>query len=123
LRLLAPDALEARIHEFAPELSKGLGVEFDGARVTPELVDARIPDVGDVKLARISVLHLRGALPANAKEFRWSLARELGDNVLRIRERDRDDMVSIWLKNGEWSDPFVFGRGIRPRSAAQVASQ
>jgi HupE/UreJ protein len=68
-------------------------------------------------------VRFRGQLPAGAKEFRWSLARELGDNVLRIREAGRDETVSIWLKNGEWSDPFVFGKGVRPRPSAQVAAQ
>src|SRR5437899_1457483 len=35
LRLLSPDALSERVHEFAPELIKGLAVEFDGERATP----------------------------------------------------------------------------------------
>jgi len=123
LRLLQPDALEARLKHFAPELARGLAVEFDGKRAAPDLAGASIPEVGDVKLARISVLRFRGQMPAGAKEFRWSFARELGDNVLRIREAGRDEMVSIWLKNGEWSDPFVFGKGVRPRSASQVTAQ
>ena len=123
LRQLPADALAARIRHFAPVLAKGSTAEFDGVRAAPELIDTRVPDVGDVKLARISVVRLRGVVPPGAKEFRWSMSRELGDNVLRIREAARDGMVSLWLKNGEWSDPFVFGKGMRPRSAAEVASQ
>jgi hypothetical protein len=123
LRLLQPDALEARLRNFAPELVRGLAVEFDGTRAAPEFAGAGIPEVGDIKLARISVLRLRGTMPAGTKEFRWSMSRELGDNVLRIREAGRDETVSIWLRNGEWSDPFVFGKGVRPRSAAQVTAQ
>jgi len=123
LRQMAPEALLARVREFAPELIKGLAVEFDGTRSTPELVDAAIPETGDVKVARISVLHLRGTVPPGAREFRWSYSRELGDNVLKVKESGRDDIASVWLKNGEWSDPFVFGKGIRPRTAAQIALQ
>jgi hypothetical protein len=123
LRLLQPDALEARLRNFAPELVRGLAVEFDGTRAAPEFAGAGIPEVGDIKLARISVLRLRGTMPAGTKEFRWSMSRELGDNVLRIREAGRDETVSIWLRNGEWSDPFVFGKGVRPRSATQVTAQ
>ena len=123
LRAAPPDTLHGRVHEFAPALIKGLALEFDGVRATPELIDARIPDVGDVKLARISVLRLRGPIPAGTKELRWSFSRDLGDNVLRVRESGRNELVSIWLRNGEWSDPFVFGRGFRPRGTAQVALQ
>ena len=122
LRQLPPEALGARLREFAPELVGGLAVELDGARTAPEFAEAAIPEAGDVKLARLSVVKLRGTMPAGAKEFRWSMAASLGDNVLRIREAGRDETVSIWLKNGEWSDPFVFGKGVRPRSAGAVAA-
>ncbi|MEO7762168.1 MAG: HupE/UreJ family protein [Casimicrobiaceae bacterium] len=123
LRQLPPNALNAKVHEFAPELIKGLAIEFDGVRATPTLVDAKTPEVGDIKLARISVLHLRGQIPAGARDFRWSYSRELGDNVLRLRESGRDETASVWLRNGDWSDPYVFGEGIRPRTAMQVAQQ
>ena len=123
LRQLAPETLQEEVRKFAPDLIKGLAVEIDGERVAPEFIDAKIPEVGDAKLARISVLHLRARLPASAKEFRWSYSRELGDNVLRLRESGKNETVSVWLRNGEWSDPYVFGKGIRPRTALQVAAQ
>jgi len=123
LRQDPPETLKARIREFAPDLVQGLAIEFDGHRATPEVVGADVPDVGDIKLARISVLHLRGTIPPGAKEFRWSMSRELGDNVLRLKEAARDEMASVWLKNGDWSDPYVFGEGIRPRSAGEVFAQ
>ena len=123
LRRLSADLLEKKIDEFAPALIKGLSVEVDGARVTPELVEVRIPETGDTKLARISTLHLRGSIPPVAKEFRWSLNRDLGDNVLRLREKGRNETASVWLKSGEWSDPYVFGAGLRARGALEVAAQ
>src|SRR5262249_3467170 len=123
LRQDPPDTLQQRIREFATELVKGLAVEFDGQRATPELVSADIPEVGDINLARISVVHLRGTILPDAKEFRWAMSRELGDNVLRLKEAGRDEMASVWLKNGDWSDPYVFGQGIRPRSAGEVFAQ
>ena len=83
----------------------------------------RIPETGDTKLARISTLHLRGSIPPDAKEFRWSLNRDLGDNVLRLREKGRNETASVWLKSGEWSDPYVFGAGLRARGALEVAAQ
>jgi len=123
LRQDPPDVLRSRVREFAPELIRNLAVEFDGKRVTPELTGADIPEVGDIKLARISVLHLRGAIPPGAREFRWSLARELGDNVLKLTESGRSETASLWLKNGEWSDPYVIGKGVRQRGAIEIAAQ
>jgi len=123
LRTLPPVELEARLRQFAPELAKGLMAEFDGVRAVPELQGAAVPPVGDVKLARISTLRLEGAMPPGARDFRWSYAREFGDNVLKLREAGRDGVASAWLRNGEWSDPYVFGKGIQPRTALEVAAQ
>ena len=126
LRQLEPSGLDARLREFAPVLLRGIAIEADGTRVVPELVDAKIPDIGDVKNARISVVHLRGALPAGAKEFRWSMSRELGDNVLRLRDASGASAAtsaSTWLRNGEWSDPYVIGVGLRTRGVAEVVAQ
>ena len=144
LRQLDRSALDARLREFAPELIRGIAIDVDGDRVVPELVDARISDVGDVKVARISVVHLRGALPPGAKEFRWSMSRELGDNVLRLREGRASSTssaptqssstesstasssapsASTWLRNGEWSDPYVIGVGLRTRGVTEVVAQ
>jgi hypothetical protein len=123
LRTLPPLELAARARAFGPELVKGLGINFDGDRVETQLAGVDVPPVGDTKLARISVLHLQGMLPKGAREFRWSYPREFGDNVLKLREAGREEVSSVWLKNGEWSDPYVFGQGIRQRSALEVAEQ
>jgi hydrogenase/urease accessory protein HupE len=125
LRALEAAALEERVRAFAPELARGIAIDIDGVRIVPDLVDVRIPETGDVKVARISVLHLRGELPAGAKEFRWSMNRELGDNALRLREvrEGSTTTASTWLSNGEWSDPYVIGQGLRARSTAEVIAQ
>lgn len=123
LRALPPAELKQKLEAFAPEWIKGMALEFDGARVTPSLVSADVPPVGDIKTARFSTVRLRGAVPSGAREFRWSYAAEFGDNVLKVREAGREQVASLWLKSGEWSDPYVLGEGIRPRSALQVAAQ
>ena len=40
-----------------------------------------------------------------------------------LREAGREQMASVWLKNGDWSDPYGFGVGLRPRTTLQVALQ
>ena len=123
LRALAPAELKKRFEEFSPELLQGMAVEFDGERAQPTLAAVEVPEIGDQKLARISTIRLAGALPPNVREFRWSYSKEFGDNVLKLREAGRDEVASVWLQRGEWSDPYVFGQGIQPRSAPQVAAQ
>jgi hypothetical protein len=123
LRALPPAELKRQFEEFLPELLPGLAVEFDGERVQPATTAVEIPEVGDQKIARISTIRLAGTLPAGAREFRWSYSKEFGDNVLKLREAGREEVASAWLQRGEWSDPYVFGQGIQPRSAAQVAWQ
>ena len=44
LRQLSSSALEEKIHEFAPELAKGLAIEIDGERGTPKLIEARVDE-------------------------------------------------------------------------------
>lgn len=123
LRALTPVGLKKEFETFSPDFIAGLALEFDGLRAEPKLVSVEIPDVGDLKLARIGTLRLEGVLPPGAREFRWAYAREFGDNVLRLKEAGREEIASVWLQNGEWSDPYVFGKGIQPRTAAQVSTQ
>jgi hydrogenase/urease accessory protein HupE len=97
--------------------------EFDGARVTPSFTAVEVPATGDTQLPRLSTLRLDGQLPPGAREFRWSYARAFGDCVLKLREAGREQGVSVWLKGGEWSDPYVLGEGLRPRSVFEIAAQ
>jgi hydrogenase/urease accessory protein HupE len=123
LRALPPAALKARLQKFAPDLLKGMGVEFDGERIEPVIAVVDVPAVGDLKVARISTITLEGRMPNNAREFRWSYAREFGDSVLKLRETGREGEANVWLRGGDWSDPYVFGKGLSPRTKLQVAGQ
>lgn len=123
LRELAPAELEGQVRKFIPEWLKGLAAELDGVRVEPTVAAIEIPALGDPRLARISIIRLAGAMPDGGREFRWSYAREFGDNILKVREPGRESVTSVWLRNGEWSDPYVVGVGIQPRTALQVAAQ
>lgn len=123
LRALSPAELKLRFDEFSSDFVKGLAIELDGQREEPKAAAVEIPPVGDLKVARISTIRISGSLPANFHELRWSYAREFGDNVLRIREAGRQDTAAVWLRAGEWSDPYVMGAGIKPRTAWEVALQ
>ncbi len=123
LRQLPPAALRARIEAFREKFLDGIQVEFDGERVTPALDTVEVPEAGDLRVARLSVVKLSGAIPSGAKVFRWRYAAEFGDNVVRLRAGQDGKLEAVWLKEGEKSEPYVLGVGLKPRTRAEIAWQ
>jgi len=139
LRRLPPAALRARTEKFREKFLDGIQVEFDGERATPTLAAIEVPEAGDLRLARLSVVKLSGAIPAGARVFRWRYAAEFGDSVVRLRATGSDDsregggraasgtaagkLDAVWLKDGEKSEPYVLGVGLKPRTRAEIAWQ
>jgi hypothetical protein len=123
LRQLPPPALRARLDEFRGKFLEGIQIEFDGARVTPAIDAIDVPEAGDLRVARLSVVKLAGAIPPGAKVFRWRYAAEFGDSVVRLRTAGSEKLDAVWLKDGEKSEPYVLGVGLAPRTRAQIAGQ
>ena len=118
LRAHAPEALRKVIEADATRYLEGIELQFDGTRVRPALSGLEIPPVGDVALSRQTTVRLGGALPAAAKTLTFSYAKRFGSCVVRVREGERLD--AMWLKNGERSAPYVFGRGFDQRTMVDV---
>lgn len=123
LRQLPPTAFRQRVEAFQGKFFEGIQVEFDGARVSPALDTVDTPDVGDLRVARLSTVKLSGAIPPGAKVFRWRYAAEFGDNVVRLRAGREGKPEAVWLKDGEKSEPYVLGEGLKPRTRANIAWQ
>lgn len=123
LRQLPPAELCARIERSREKFLDGIQIEFDGERVQPSLDALEVPEVGDLRVARLSVVTLSGAIPPGAKVFRWRYASAFGDSVVRLRAKDSEKLESVWLGNGEKSEPYVLGVGLKPRTRAEIAWQ
>ncbi|HLD13929.1 MAG TPA: HupE/UreJ family protein [Burkholderiales bacterium] len=123
LRQLPPAALAQRIEAFQEKFLEGIDVDFDGVHVKPDLHAVEIPEVGDLRVARLSTVKLSGAIPEGAKVFRWRYAAEFGDNVVRLRAGVDGKMEAVWLKEGDKSEPYVLGEGLKPRTRAEIAWQ
>lgn len=123
LRQLPPPVLAQRIESFQKKFLDGIQVEFDGERATPVFDAVEVPDVGDLRIARLSLAKLSGTLPPGAKVFRWRYAAEFGDNVVRLRSGSDGKLEAVWLKDGEKSEPYVLGEGLKPRTRADIAWQ
>ncbi|MDH3514630.1 MAG: HupE/UreJ family protein [Gammaproteobacteria bacterium] len=123
LRELPPAALERRIREFLPRYLEGTEIRFDNARLTPDLCALVVPEVGDPARARLTRLHLCGAIPAGARRFRWAYAAEFGESIVRLPAVSGGDPVALWLKDGARSEPYILGVGLAQRTRLEVAAQ
>jgi hydrogenase/urease accessory protein HupE len=121
LRALAPAALRAELVPFLPGLLARIRPEVDGRPLDLAFADVAIPPVGDLDLARKSVLQLRGTLPRGARAFRWAWPAAYGDCALRLRYGDGPVVQSFWLKAGATSPPFALDAEVVPRPVTEVA--
>jgi HupE / UreJ protein len=119
LRALPAEALRIRMEEFAPRWLDGIRVEFDGARVQPQIAAIEVPPPGDPALARLSTVRLGGPIPPGAQSFRWQYAAEFGSSVLRVKRAGDDEIVGSWLKDGAASEPIPLS-GAAAKSTAEI---
>ena len=63
-----------------------------------------IPDIGDVDLARDSVIYFKGSIPENTKSMNWKWDASFGNAVLRISSAKNAELHSSYLTNGKASE-------------------
>jgi len=121
LRALPPEALRARIAEYAPKWIAGLDLSFDGQRSNPEFLGAEVPAVGDIQRLRISTFRLRGKIPPGAKQLVWHYREDFGDSVVRVGVKGREAIQSEYLRPGQASKPIPLGIQLASKSRSEVA--
>ncbi len=109
LRLLEPAALAREFAAFSPRLLESSPLLADGAPVKLEYLRADVLPVGDIELARDSVIHLTGQLPAGTREVVWKWPADFGSSVIRFSRAGNDTPQSQWLQPGESSAVFQLG--------------
>jgi hypothetical protein len=123
LRALPPAELKARFMRFEPRFLAGVKLEFDGQQSAPTIAAIEMPEVGDLRLARLSRIVLAGRVPDGAHAVRWAYAAEFGSNVLRLRRHDDPHVFAVWLKDGAVSEPFNLAGAVVPKTRAQVFAE
>lgn len=114
LRALEPPRLEARLIDFLPEMRRGFTLRADGGALAPEFRGARIPDVGDLDLARDSQVRFGGELPAGTEVVTWQWSESFGANALRVNGPEGEDLYTAYLQDGQPSDPIEVSAAVRP---------
>ena len=122
LRALPPEALVNQFRAFGDTWLAGIDISFDGIRANPTLSAIDVPPVGDLALARVSVLTLSGRAPSGSPAFRWRYDPAFGSSVLRVKRADDGEMVAIWLKDGNKSEAIPV-TGAPRQSGLEVFTQ
>ena len=109
LRALSPADLQDRFKEFFPVLQKAIVARTDNGDIPLTLVAVTVPAVGDVGLARASVVEMTGTLPAGARtaEFGWDAA----FGAMVFRQNGVEAPYDGYLKPGEITPPLALSGG------------
>ena len=114
LRALPAGELESRFKDFAGRWIGEIGMEFDGTRADMNVGSAQIPAVGDLDVARESIVQLTGKIPEGADKFQWAYPEKFGSSVLRV-ERPDQELQAQFFGAGARSDAIEIGVA-EPRS-------
>lgn len=106
LRKLTPDALDTAFRAAWPDLSATIHVSTGGKRIVPVLIDAKIPEIGNVSLPRDSNVKLRAALVGSGEAgvvFGWDAA----NGPLIVRQVGAGEKAYTgYLRDGKLSAPM-----------------
>ena len=119
LRASEPDAVRAAFSQFEQEFLSRLTVQVGEAAVTPTVRGVDIPSVGDVDLARESVVTLNADLPDGSRDVVFGWDASLGALILRAPGETAEAPYSVYLTDGKLSDPIPV-TGAVARSTAQT---
>jgi hydrogenase/urease accessory protein HupE len=126
LRALPPADLQQRFAAFAADYAKGLTLEVADARGRWQPLrwvydGIEVPEVGDIRLSRKSLIRYHGVLPPGSQRLRWRYAAEYGDAVVSF-EQPGQEPVSYWLSKGETSPEYPLDQAIAARPWSRVAA-
>ena len=109
LRALPAAQLQDRFRAFFPVMQKAILARTDKGDIALTLVSVAVPEVGDVGLARASVVEMTGSLPAGAKtaEFGW----EAAFGAMVFRQNGVEAPYDGYLKPGEITPPLALSGG------------
>lgn len=121
LRQLSPEQLILRFEAFKQEYSRALELILSGSAVNWTFQAIQVPEVGDVRLSRKSVVEYQGIIPAGAKTALWSYRSDYGDAVVNFISEGQAEKTTYWLVKGQQSPPYPLGVVVTPRHWTAVA--
>ena len=121
LRRLPPAELQREFTLFERDFLRRTELRADAGRLYPEVRGLLIPVVGDLQLARDSVIRLGGRLPAGAQTLTWRWDASFGANVLRVDAGNVRELYTAYLQPGASSDAIAL-QGVAEQSTWDIFS-
>jgi hypothetical protein len=109
LRALEGPELEDQFRLFWPSMASQLRFLADGARLSPELSQVSVPDVGNIALPRLSQIQVTAVLPAGAQNVDIGWDRKFG--ALVLRQMDVENPYEAYIAGGATSGSFPIAGG------------
>ncbi|MEB8434530.1 HupE/UreJ family protein [Cocleimonas sp. KMM 6892] len=109
LRQLPAEELTQEFEKFSETFLSKMTLKFDGKEEPVRILDVEVPEVGDLDLARDSVINIAGLIPEGVKSLSWQWDKSFGNAVFRVSSEDNPDLYSSYLTEGKGSDPVVIG--------------
>ena len=106
LRALGPMALAREFEVFKPRFLEGITLGSAQQRFRPDVIDVQIAGVGDLDLARDSIVVLAGQVPGGTDAISWQWHESFGANALRVSSSKVEDLYTAYLQAGEASEPI-----------------
>ncbi len=104
LRQMPYNELIEEFADFEPTLLPNIQLKFNQKTQNLNVESVEIPDVGDIDLARDSVIHFSGKVPSDAKELSWQWHKNYGNAVLKVSTDKKPELYSSYLLDGKTSD-------------------
>lgn len=121
LRELSPAELSSKFEQFQNNYQQGLNLELSGERVSWRYRSIQVPEVGDPRRSRQSVIEFEAAIPTAAVIAVWSYDKKYGDAVISFLSQGQTEKTTHWLVKGEKSPEYILGENVIPRSALNIA--
>lgn len=109
LRQLSPSRLQTRFKEFWPAMAGDIRIRVDGKVLRPVLDGVAVPEVGDARLTRASILRFHVEIPEGAHlvEMGWAA----GYGAMVLRQNGVAEGYAGYLEPGEPSKPIALAGG------------
>lgn len=104
LRQMPFNVLIEKFSAFESTLLEKIQFNFNDKPQTLIIESVDIPDIGDVELARDSVIYFKGSIPENTKSMNWKWDASFGNAVLRISSPKNTELHSSYLTDGKASE-------------------
>ncbi len=104
LRNMPFNVLIEEFSTFETNLLDNIHLNFNNEPQPLLIESVKIPAIGDVDLARDSVITLIGTIPANTKTLSWQWDKNFGNVILRVGSHKSQDLYSSYLLDGKNSD-------------------